>query len=384
MHTAKDAALASPPRRDARIAPSQRRSEPAVGAPHGLTPGPYLPDAPSEGRYRGPLVPSEDRPRCTTALAFSSDSKWLASGEKDGKIILWETVPFGATAKQTTESAVGALAFSPDGQSLASVHKCGDVEVWSIEHSGLDGRVHLNLWRNRPCPRPAPLLAVSWYPDGTRIAMCSKEGAVYFLNPWQNISTVVLRDRAFDCPPAGTLTFARFSPDTSLIALGFSREKRSCELRKVATGKLHTTIPGHILNAQFNASGTLIATCDGDKAVRIRNTLSGFPEWSQFNTLPSRTNAALDAALSPDGEYVLVAERNGPVRLWRIPPSKSPPSTEPCLSIDDGEVTCITSLFSPDGKHIAHIKDDGRFSLRPFVRVPAESSDGAGTRYDRV
>ncbi len=65
-----------------------------------------------------------------TALTFSPDGRWIASGSQDRTVRIWET----ATGRQQRvlkghTSPVTALAFSPDGQRLASSSEDGTVRI---------------------------------------------------------------------------------------------------------------------------------------------------------------------------------------------------------------------------------------------------------------
>lgn len=68
-----------------------------------------------------------------TAVAFSPDEQTLASGAKDGTIVVWDIV----TAEQLFplsghKGTVNTIAFSPDGRYLASGAADGSVKLWAL------------------------------------------------------------------------------------------------------------------------------------------------------------------------------------------------------------------------------------------------------------
>src|SRR5262249_24227528 len=82
-----------------------------------------------------------------TALTFSADGKWLAVGNDDGNIDVWEA----ATGKQGPHFGGGSrpllawmslpvtfLAFSPDGKTIPSANDCfgkgseGGIRLWEV------------------------------------------------------------------------------------------------------------------------------------------------------------------------------------------------------------------------------------------------------------
>ena len=73
------------------------------------------------------------------SLAFSPDSKTLASAAKDGTILLWDLTATPAktvaTLKEHTGPVLG-VAFAPDGKLLASAGEDKKVVIWDAKKGG--------------------------------------------------------------------------------------------------------------------------------------------------------------------------------------------------------------------------------------------------------
>jgi WD40 repeat protein len=69
------------------------------------------------------------------AVAFSPDSKTLASGDESGEVKLWSTASLREVASLAHSGQVRCLSFSPDGQTLAAGAEVGA------------GRGEVFLWR---------------------------------------------------------------------------------------------------------------------------------------------------------------------------------------------------------------------------------------------
>jgi WD40 repeat protein len=76
-----------------------------------------------------------------TALAFSADSKIVASGSKDKSIVLWDATGMPLRRFVGHPDTLTALAFSPDGHMLASAGEGGDVLLWNALAQGAPRRL---------------------------------------------------------------------------------------------------------------------------------------------------------------------------------------------------------------------------------------------------
>ncbi len=107
-------------------------------------------------------------------LVVSPDSRWIASGSKDGTIIVW-SVSDGEIAQQWVAhhyAPVMSLAFSPDSQSLVSGGRNGEVVIWDISEGSLHEVVGVLKGHVEP------VTCCAWSPCGNVIASESQDESV--------------------------------------------------------------------------------------------------------------------------------------------------------------------------------------------------------------
>jgi WD40 repeat protein len=81
-------------------------------------------------------TPSEIKSRrlAVTSLAYSPDSKFLATGETSTEVELWDAATGELIQTYAGHSdTVRSVSFSPDGKKLASGSADGTVMLWDVE-----------------------------------------------------------------------------------------------------------------------------------------------------------------------------------------------------------------------------------------------------------
>src|SRR5581483_8531311 len=97
----------------------------------------------------------------TVSISFSPDGKWLASGDHEGVVKLWEVSPcrLRFSVIHTPQRAVHSLKFAPDGAGLASGCSDSTIKIWDTR-TGQE----LNVLRGHQ----DAVSVVSFGPDGQR------------------------------------------------------------------------------------------------------------------------------------------------------------------------------------------------------------------------
>ena len=163
-------------------------------------------------------------------LSFSSNGRWLATKDIDGRVILWNlatgrkahTLEDSGAANRGEESKIRVMAPSPDGPWLALTTGPRTVKVWEIA-SGHEPRIFDD--------HPYPVTATAISPDGQWLAAaCGKDDCqIKLWNAANRCGVCVLK-------APGEVCVMAFSPDSRWLTAGGSRDS-AVIVWEVATGR---------------------------------------------------------------------------------------------------------------------------------------------------
>jgi WD40 repeat protein len=295
--------------------------------------------------------------RGTTAvrrLAFSPDSRLLAAsisgqaGKEDPAVHLWEVAsgrrrveplvhkPFSTVAEYRT---INSLAFSPDSRRLATASFDNAVRLWDTA----TGKLLLG-----PLAHQEQVHAVAFSPDGRLFASGSFDGTVKL---W-----VADTGRPLGPPlrhPGPVLDVFFHPRDSNMLATrSFGN---SAWLWDVATGQPRGPALQHqapIGSIAFSPDGRYLATASGDQTARIWDLTAGQPERQESRQCHHGRVWAV--AVSQDGKWAASGSDDGVVHLWDL--ATSTPLRQPVRfpSTIAGRPQEILALaFSPDGRRLA-------------------------------
>jgi WD40 repeat protein len=194
------------------------------------------------------------------AVAISPDGSWLASGDDDGAVPLWNVATRALRSRIAAHSGpVTAVAISPDGSWLASAGRDGTVRLWNAA----DGSPRATLSGHR-----GEVSGVAIGPDGSWLASTGHDGTVRL---WNASTGTVRAVWQLSQPPA----FVRLIKDL-LLAVGPEG--------------------GPLNGLAISPDGSWLASAGADQTVRLWNTADG----SLRATLSGRHSSPVDAvAISP-------------------------------------------------------------------------------------
>jgi len=277
-----------------------------------------------------------------SALAFSPDGKWLASGGLDRSIILWNLSTGEQTRKWASQNSnVTQLVFSPDSKRLVSADDGGIVRGWKFESAEPEYSLNLHKF--------------------VRVLACSLDGRSWAVvaDPEDEAANahVELHDaqsgkliRTLNTEWQG-VTAMTFTPQGTLIASGGALDSDdvpdlSTAVWNVNTWKLDKTISGG--GVAFSPDGSLVADFEelNPAKILVRDALTG-----ETKLVISAQSAGL-IRFSADGrEMVFSNAGNKELQIWSMETGKEIIALPGETAIGTGGLQAVA--FSADGKTLA-------------------------------
>ncbi|WP_159440827.1 nSTAND1 domain-containing NTPase [Jatrophihabitans endophyticus] len=325
------------------------------------------------------VVPAADAARHQVfALAFSADGHTLAVGGEAHQVVrLWDVrdpgrpQPTGVVATGFTDD-VQDVAFSPAGTLLA-VAGTGPhpVRVWDVRDPSTPRALAV------PAGAPAAgvtAMRVRFAPDGRRLAVAAKDGAV---RTWRVAGTAVTGGRRA-APLGDALLAAAWSHDGRDLFVGDVGGKvvalDAATMRPRHAAVTVTTGNVNALAAAPGGAGFVAATSEG--AVSQWSTVS----WTALSSL-GHPGPVTGVAYTPDGTTLLTTAADGTLRTY--PASAGLPTDDSVYNLAasrDGRRLAVATSGTAGGLRLWDLRDPDRpRRMSPLVTMPAGSAPITGT-----
>jgi RNA polymerase sigma factor (sigma-70 family) len=214
-------------------------------------------------------------PGLNSAIAVSRDGKYVAAGNAEGELFVWNADSGKEeVVRMTRHGNIYALAYSPDGALLASANHDGTVSLWNAR-TGANVR-HIDAHENR-------VWDVAFAPDGKTLASGGEDG------------TIVLWD-----PNTGKAIRKLEGHRNHVSALSFSRDGK-----KLASADMEDT-----LRKAPDPDGLM-------DTIRVWDVASG------KQLLSLKTPLTHSVRFTPDGQRLISGDRAGTVHVWNADTGKS-------------------------------------------------------------
>jgi eukaryotic-like serine/threonine-protein kinase len=350
-----------------------------------------------------------------TAVAFSRNDRFLASGSTDESIVLWN---IDGTLLRRLSGHVGrvtAVALNSDGSRLASASSDHMVRVWNVP----DGKLLLTLeghkdevtavafagadlvlsasldktarvWNLKTARtnfifegHTQPVLSLAVSPDGASAVSASglvnyggsATGETIVWNVAHGQDTKIIGHKRASCAvafsPTGKTIARAMLPEINRHKTPLAKDSWEIELCDARTGQTNARIPAHggrISCLSFDPEGKKLASASFDQTVKIWDVDS------KTEIVAFREEAATQSvAFSPDGQRLASGSQDRTVAIWSVPGAGAK------TTLRDSQFS-HTAAFSPDGKRIATTSS---WSIRVWNAITGEPITKSTRAYPR-
>jgi WD40 repeat protein len=228
---------------------------------------------------------------------------------------------------------VKAVSWSPDGERLATGCEDGTAKVWDVasdrELFTLTGHAGM-------------VKSVSWSPDSKRLATGSYDGTAKVWESASGRELLTLKGHA------NNVTYVSWSPDGKRLATGCA--DGTAKVWEAASGQELLTLKTHMQRVQsvsWSPDGKWLATGGWDDTAKVWEVAGG----RELFTL--KVSNVVFMSWSPDGKRLATGSFDGTAKVWEAADGRE-------LLTLKGHTSPVPSVsWSPDSKRLATVSFDG-------------------------
>lgn len=265
---------------------------------------------------------------CVNSVAWSPDSKYIASGSGDCTMKIWDATSGRELLTIKDSKSVNSVAWSPDGRYIAIGSGDCTVKIWNVSNWQ---KIHTLIGHSDL------VCSVAWSPDSRYIASGSVDKTVKI---WDAEREKELRTLTGHSELVHSVAW---SPDGKYIASGGN--DNMVKVWNADNGKEIRTmdkISGNVNSVAWSPDGKCIASGLGD--VDVWDASSG----NRIHVISTVDHYAYFVAWSPDSKYIATGEPTGQdIKVYDVSNGKE-------IYTMDLWIDSVYSIsYSPNGKCIA-------------------------------
>ena len=230
--------------------------------------------------------------RTIKSLAISPDGKWVAAGDSEGTLRIWDLADRNEpSTKKLYSTGITQIAISPDSQELATTSYTSEVTVWSAET--LEQKHQLKI--------EAGLKQILYMAPNLLVAAAEKT-TLWNVSEGKLVKTL---------SPGRYNASLAYSKDGKSFAFGDKEGLRIWEVAKSAVASTYLGAAGTNSLVEFSPDGKFIAILTGS-----RLSIVDIARIDEVQVIDSMGWATVGVGWLPESNVLVIAKVDGTVRFW--------------------------------------------------------------------